>query len=157
MEKTAWLITAPSGVGKTTQYQNLKQLYGEEIQIICGDNPVLHFQGHNIIRVYPSPWNGKENYSGNLEGDLAGIILLTQERKNKIYKVSPEEAVIPIFQEINTYARTPELVHQMFQLEEKLITSVPVWKFENNGTLESSRMLMDSLRNYVEKELQDEV
>ena len=45
----------------------------------------------------------------------------------------------------------------MFQLEEKLITSVPVWKFENNGTLESSRMLMDSLRNYVEKELQDEV
>lgn len=153
----AWLITAPSGTGKTTQYQNLKKLYGNEIKIICGDNPVLHFQDDGIIMVYPSPWNGKENYSGTESAPLAGIILLIQSEKNRIERLLPCDAVVPIFREINTYSRTPELVRQMFRLEEKMITTVPIWKFENTGNLESSKCLMKCLAEYEKKERCNEV
>ena len=128
--RKAWLITASSGTGKTTQYCNLKQLYGNEIQVICGDNPVLGFQNNGAIIVYPSPWNGKENYGGAAAAPLAGIIWLTQGSENRIERMSPKEAVVPVFHEINTYSRTPELVHQMFQLEERMITSVPIWNLK---------------------------
>lgn len=150
--KKAWLITAPSGTGKTTQYRNLKRLYGDAIQVISGDNPVLHFQNDGTIMVYPSPWNGKENYSGNDTAPLAGIVWLSQNVENKIERLSPKDAVVPIFHEINTYSRTPEQVHQMFHLEEKIITSVPVWKFENTGTPASSEILMKCLIDYEKKE-----
>lgn len=146
----AWLITAPSGTGKTTQYRNLKRLYGDEIQMICGDNPVLHFRDDGVIMAYPSPWNGKENYSGTAAAPLAGIVWLSQSEENRIERMSPKDAVIPIFHEINTYSRTPELVHQMFHLEEKMITMVPIWKFENTGNLESSEYLMKCLKEYEE-------
>lgn len=153
----AWLITAPSGTGKTTQYRNLKKLYKDEIQIICGDNPVLHFRPDDTIMVYPSPWNGKENYGGDAEAPLAGIVWLAQSQENEIKRLAPKDAVVPIFHEINTYSRTPELVDQMFWLEEKMITSVPVWKFENTGTLASSKMLMQCLADHEKKERCDEL
>ena len=66
----AWLLTAPSGTGKTTQYMNLKKLYGDEIRIICGDNPVLHFMQDGTIMVHPSPWKGKEKLGSNLTAPL---------------------------------------------------------------------------------------
>ena len=55
----AWIFAAVSGTGKTTQYLHWKALYGEEVQIINGDKPVLAFDDGNIT-VHPSPWNGKE-------------------------------------------------------------------------------------------------
>lgn len=148
----AWLITAPSGTGKTTQYRNLKRLYGEEVQVICGDNPVLHFQEDGVIMVYPSPWNGKEKFGGNAAAPLAGIVWLEQGPENKIERLAPKDAVIPVFHEMNTFSRTPELVDQLFRLEEKMITSVPVWKFENTGTTESSELLMKCLMDCDEME-----
>ncbi len=154
-KEKAWLLTGPSGTGKTTQYRNLKQLYGNETQIISGDNPVLHFQDEGGIMVYPSPWNGKENYSGTASALLAGIVWLVQGKENKMELLEPEDAVVPVFHEINTYSRTPELVHQMFRLEEKMITSVPVWKYENTGTKASTKLLMEGLREYNKKERQD--
>ncbi len=37
----AWLLTAPSGTGKTTQYNNWQRLFPDEIVMISGDMPVL--------------------------------------------------------------------------------------------------------------------
>lgn len=148
--KKAWLISAPSGTGKTTQYKNLKKLYEGEIQIICGDNPILHFQEDGTIMVFPSPWNGKEKFGGEASAPLAGIVYLVQGEKNKIERIPPKDAVIPVFHEINTYSRTPELVDRLFRLEEKMITSIPIWKFENTGTGDSSEILMQCLKHYEE-------
>lgn len=144
----AFLVTAPSGTGKTTQYKNLKELYGDDIQIICGDNPVLHFIDQNIM-VHPSPWKGKEGYGSMLVAPLGGIVYLKQASENRITQMEPKDAVIPIFNAINTYSKTPKLVDQMFKLEEKLITSVPVYLYENTGTLESSEILLNTLRKEV--------
>ena len=39
----AWLICAPSGVGKTTQARFLQMLRPKEFSVICGDRPILEF------------------------------------------------------------------------------------------------------------------
>lgn len=150
----AWLLAAPSGTGKTTQYRNLKELYGDGIGIICGDNPILHLRD-DLIMVHPSPWNGKENYGGGREAPLGGIILLSQSGENSIRRIPPEEAVIPVFLDLHSFARTPEHIRKLLKQEEKLITSVPVWLFENTGTLESTQLMMTYLEKYDKMEQKD--
>ena len=39
--KKAWLFSAPSGTGKTTQLLNWKRIFGDEIVILNGDKPIL--------------------------------------------------------------------------------------------------------------------
>lgn len=146
----AWLLSGPSGVGKSTQYRNLKSLYPDDIEIISGDNPVLIFEKEGIS-VFPSPWNGKENWGSMKTGELAGIILLKQDTQNSIRAVSPEEAVIPVYEEINTYAKTEEQIHLIASLEEKLITSVPIWEFSNTGDADSSKMLYEHITGNQER------
>lgn len=155
MLKGTWLLAAPSGTGKTTQYLNLKELH-PEIQVICGDNPVLQFR-QNLIEVHPSPWNGKENIGSDLTGILSGIILLKQGQENIIEPLSKEDAVLPVMNQINTFMKTEETVHMVCRLEEQLLKKIPVWKFINTGTKESSEMLYKYLKQYSEagNDLQD--
>jgi hypothetical protein len=145
----AWLLSAESGTGKTTQYLNLKQLYGEEIRILCGDNPILAFAEDGIM-VYPSPWNGKENFHGNMTAPLAGIILLRQAKENRLTQLSPYDAVPDVFRAFNTYCIGEESVHQMARLTERLLDAAPVWRFDNLGDLASSQMLMALMRKQEE-------
>lgn len=60
----AYLLAAPSGVGKTTQLNLWWQLYPGEITIINGDKPALQFQDNGPILVHATPWRGKEALAG---------------------------------------------------------------------------------------------
>ena len=60
----AYLLAAPSGVGKTTQLNLWWQLYPGEITIINGDKPALQFQDNGPILVHATPWRGKEALGG---------------------------------------------------------------------------------------------
>ena len=146
IDNQVWLLSGPSGIGKSTQYRNLKTIYGDRIGVVSGDYPVLVFEDDSIA-VFPSPWNGKENWGSMDTGKLAGIILLKQSRVNRFSTLSAEEAVVPVYKQINTYAKTEEQIHLVADLEERLITSVPVWSFENTGDLESSRILYEHILN----------
>lgn len=148
IENQVILISAPSGTGKSTQYRNLKQLYGESIEILNGDNVALHFQENQIV-VHSTPWKGKEGYGKVGQGKLAGIIFLKQSKKDKIQKMELSKAVYPIFHEIHTYAKTEESVHQLFKLEKQLLTTIPIYQFENTGTLESSKVLNQTIRKEI--------
>ena len=56
----AWLLTAPSGTGKSTQFMNWRRLHPAEITMICGDMPVLELREDDSVWVHSSNWNGKE-------------------------------------------------------------------------------------------------
>lgn len=135
-----WLLSGPSGIGKSTQYRNLKKQYPDEIEIISGDNPVLSFVDNRII-VYPSPWNGKENWHSSDTGILNGIVMLEQSGQNRYCALTPSQVVIPVYREIDTYAKTEEQIHLVAEMERKLIRTVPIFRFENTGDPESSEFL----------------
>lgn len=144
----AWLLTAPSGTGKTTQYLNLRKLYPDRIRIICGDQPILDFHDDKKIIVHHSPWNGKEGFGDMITAPLGGIVFLEQGHQDQIVSMSPGEAVIPCFHSINTFLKTRLQVHQLFALERILLQSVPLLKFINTGTLKSSDILFKCLDSY---------
>ena len=65
----AFLITARSGVGKSTHSRNLKQYIGDSFKYINDDKPLLKVT-ENEVMVYGTPWNGKERISNNISAPL---------------------------------------------------------------------------------------
>lgn len=143
-KQRAWIITALSGVGKTTQYVQWKRLCGDEVEIINGDKPFCEFADDGII-VHSSPWAGKERLYQKISGKLGGIILLEQSRENKIKQLSPREVAGKLFIQFLFGRNNAEDVDMVCRFTERLATSVPIFKLENRGDIESAMLCRDTL------------
>ena len=141
-------FAAPSGTGKTTQYRLWKLLFGDEIQMLCGDKPVIEIE-HGGTTVFPSPWRGKENMGNRITAPLGGIIILEQEKENSIRRLLPREAAGRIYLQFMFSRKTKEQLLAVCSLEHRLLSTVPVWLLKNRGD-EASAMLC---RETIEKEL----
>ena len=141
----AWLITAPPGVGKSTQYKNLKELYGDEVSIINGDRPIIQIMENGSIMVHPSPWNGKENWYGAEAAPLAGIICLKQGQENVIKPLTAKEAAVTVLASIFHSYENEQIVRKAAKLATAMLKPTPVWLLTNKGDLESSALLHDTL------------
>lgn len=146
----AWIITAQSGVGKTTQFCLWKKLFGNEIELINGDKPIIECRPDDTVWVYPSPWNGKENYSGSKNGRLAGIIYLEQADHNEIQRMEIRSAVVPLFLQFLIYADSEEEILAAGHLENVILRNIPVWKLRNLGNESSVELTRSTLLQYLE-------
>lgn len=142
----AWLFTAPPGIGKTTQYLLWKRLYGDEVCILNGDKPILECS-ENGITVHPSPWNGKENMGGRTSAPLGGIIILEQAEENSIQRQG-KEAIIPLFKQF-LFLPNCDAVKAVFEIEDKMLRSAPVFKLRNCGDDASVRLCRDTLEEVL--------
>ena len=143
------LITAPPGTGKTTQYNNLKSLYGNDIEMICGDMPLIEIAEQSNIMVHPSPWNGKERIKGRRSAPLGGVIYLRQGNENTLRRMSPEEYVFPLLSQLAILPDTEEQIVKMTSIADHLFKQCPIWEMVNCGDKESSRMAAETFRAYV--------
>ena len=147
-KEKAWLLTAAPGVGKSTQYKNLKELYPEEISIINGDRPVLQILDNGSIMVHPSPWNGKENWYGAEAAPLAGIIFLKQGKENTIRTLTAQEAAVRTLSSVFHSYENEDVVKKAAKMATTLLKHTPLWLLTNKGDLESSALLLDTLNNW---------
>lgn len=145
-----YVLTAPSGTGKTTQFRNLHAIYGEECRIISGDKPVLRRMSEDEFWIYPSPWNGKENWAGNEIIRLHAVVWLEQGNENLIEKPDISDMVLPCLSQIIYSAPNPGTVHEACRMAEGLLRYVPIYKYTNTGDLQSSKMLGDFLNREAE-------
>ena len=146
----AYVFTAKSGTGKSTQLSHWMNLYGDEVQIMNGDKPVFVLNQEGIT-VMPSPWKGKEGLGNDsLSAPLGGIILLEQGKTNSIQKIYPQQSVPRLLQRILFTADTKEHVLSAAEIIEGIVTSVPVWNLINTGDTESAEMTYEALRKELE-------
>ena len=141
----AWLITAPSGVGKSTQARTLNQLYPGQFSVICGDRPVLELRGDDAVLVHPSPWNGKEGWCGADAAPLAGIICLRRGEENDLRPLTPRDAVIPVLNALIHSGRAADGIRRAAAFEDALLRRTGVWELTNRGVPDSTRMLYETL------------
>ena len=146
----AWILTAPSGTGKTTQLKNWRNLLKKDIRIINGDKPVVTCKD-NKVYVSSSPWRGKERLGHpDLSAELGGIILLEQGDRNEITRLSVQEAVHPLFIEFVSYPDTVEQIRAQGQILDRILDHIPVWKLVNIGDMDSTTLTRDALVDFLE-------
>lgn len=144
----AWIFTAPSGTGKTTQLLHWNEILKDEMTIINGDKPLLECRDDGSVYVYSSPWRGKEKYgTPGIIAPLAGIILLQQGQQNIIQRMKPEDAVIPLFTEFVSYPQNTDQIKNQADILTRILNTVPVWKLINRGDQESALLTLNTVRN----------
>ena len=153
----AWLLAAPSGTGKTTQFLNWQGLYPEEVEMICGDMPVLERSENGEIIAHPSPWNGKENLSGKKAASVAGIVFLKQGDVNQIERQAAQTAIIPMLEQFIVCPETEDQIQSLAQLMDQILRTVPVFSFTNRGDIASTEMLRNTLSMINRNEINDEI
>lgn len=150
-KEKAWILTAPSGTGKTTQLSHWKRYFKTALKVINGDKPLLECREDGSLWVYSSPWRGKEGYGKTkLRASLGGIIFLEQGNKNIIRQMTPKEAVRPLFSEFICLPENTEQIKHLAQILRIILNTVPVWKLINLGDEDSTKLAIETLENYLE-------
>ena len=78
--------------------------------------------------------------------------MLSQAQENRIRRLSPGEAVIPLLKAFIVRCRTEAEALQMAALEEKLLRTTPVWLLENRGDEASAALTRETLLEYERKQ-----
>ena len=100
VDNNGFLITARSGVGKSTHSRNLKEYIGDRFIYINDDKPLLKVN-ENSVTVYGTPWNGKERKSNDVSASLRAILFLSRGETNTYRKiVNKEEIYIKMISQI---------------------------------------------------------
>ena len=89
---SAFLIAAKSGTGKSTHSRLLKEYLKDEFEYINDDKPLLEVKD-NCLRLYSSPWNGKERRGNNIDAPLKAIIFLNRGVSNSYRKLDNKEEI----------------------------------------------------------------
>jgi len=82
----AFIVTAHSGVGKSTHVNLLKEYLGKDFEYINDDKPLLEVKDE--LTLYSSPWNGKERRGSNNSAPLRSIIFLNRGLTNTYKKLN---------------------------------------------------------------------
>lgn len=146
----AWIITAPSGTGKTTQLRMWKKMLENEIEVINGDKPIMECCEDESVWIYPSPWNGKENISGTKRGKLAGIVYLEQANHNEINRMDIRSSMLPIYRQFLYYGDYEEEIREVGRMQDIVLRNIPVWKLCNLGNEASAELTRNTLLNCLE-------
>lgn len=101
--------------------------------------------------VYPSPWNGKENLSGDKSGRLAGIIYLEQAEHNEIARMDIRSSMIPIYSQFLFYADYEEEIRAVGRMQNIILRNIPVWKLRNLGDRASAQLTREILLEYMKE------
>lgn len=147
----AWLLTAPSGVGKTTQVLNWLRLFPDELTVISGDMPLLEARRDGSVWVHPSAWNGKECLYSNRIAPLGGLVLLEQGAENRIAPMELENDLMKLFRQIMVQPETEDEIRRMARLLDQTLRTAPSWAFTNLGDDASTLLLRETLLGAPER------
>lgn len=90
LEGRGYLMTAPSGTGKSTHTRLWRQCF-DQCELVNDDNPVVRIEQGNAM-VYGSPWSGKTPCYRNVCHPVGAYVRLFQEPENNIHPYQPLEA-----------------------------------------------------------------
>lgn len=145
----AWLFSAPSGTGKSTQ----AALWGREYGVpqLNGDLALLSLTAEGAA-FHGMPWCGTSGISVPGTRPLGGIILLRQGRDNALESLTPEETQLRLMNRLISPAWTREQLEGNLAFAGALGERVPVWRYTCTKEAESARFLRGTIDAFLEGE-----
>ena len=140
----AFLITARSGVGKSTHARNLEEYIGEEFKYINDDKPLLEVSDNGVV-VYGTPWNGKERISNNISAPLKAILFLNRGETNTYRKIdNKEEIYIKMLSQIYLPKEKAKR-EKALKVADNLLKNVNFYEINVTKDIESAKMTYEEI------------
>ena len=144
LDGTGFLFTAPSGVGKSTHARLWRELYGDRVQMINDDKPLLRILDDQVT-VFGTPWNGKHRLGGNLSAPLQAVCFLARGRENAIRPVSSHEAYPLLLRQIYRPADADALMKTL-KVADRLLSSVRFYRLECNMEPAAAKLSSETMK-----------
>ncbi len=90
---------AKSGEGKSTHVGLWQKLFGDRVQVIQGDKPLVRVLD-GAAYAYGTPWAGKEGLEQNRRTKLGAVCFLSRGKENSIVPCPKEEALWSLMAQI---------------------------------------------------------
>ena len=142
----AYVITAHSGVGKTTHTGLWLSEFGDEVSIINGDKPIIRFID-GVPYACGTPWMGKEGYGKNDMKRLGGFVFLSRGEKNRAMPISVSDAVVRFMSQIYLPKKNKLNLIKTMQLADKVIKSSKLIHLECNMDKEAAHVCRAAIEN----------
>lgn len=123
------IFTAPSGTGKTTHIKLWKKYLGDDVDIVNGDKPIIKLF-NNCIKVYGTPYSGKEKWNKNRNVQLHAVCVIRRDKKNNIRKLRAEEAMRYLYNQIYFSKVNKDSGILSLTLFNELLTRCPIYLLE---------------------------
>ena len=130
---------APSGVGKTTQTRLWQQYFGDRLQVINGDKPLIRMEraGQSVsFRAYGTPWRGKEGLGANASAPLKALFFLNRSSVPSVAAADPAQTVDRLFRQL-LMPKEPERMLRLLDMADKLVSTVPFYILNCDRTASS--------------------
>lgn len=142
-KEKGYLFTAPSGTGKSTHIALWRKYLGEDVQIVNGDKPLMKVE-NSKIRIYGTPWAGKEGWQKNRSSTLDGICIVKQGKENKIRTLDPSESVPLLIRQIY-FTEDSKDAGKTLELMDQLLRNTPVYLLECDISKEAVKCSFEAM------------
>jgi hypothetical protein len=123
LDGRAIAFSARSGTGKSTHIKLWKNVFGDRVQIVNGDKPIIRFSSDGTPIAYGTPWAGKEGWQRNVGVPLRSIVILRRGETDRLLPISREEAAIDLLGQVLLGDTEAEATASM-ELLDRLMVSV---------------------------------
>ena len=139
----AFLITARSGVGKSTHSKNLNEYIGDSFKYINDDKPLLEV-GERVT-VFSTPWNGKERRGNNISAPLKAILFLNRGETNSFRKIeNKQEIYIKMLSQIYL-PKEKSKREKALNIADKLLKNINFYEINVTKDIESAKMTYEEI------------
>lgn len=122
----AIIFTALSGTGKSTHAALWRRHFGDEVEMINDDKPLVREKDGEFI-IYGTPWNGKHGIGANISAPIRAVVFLSQAPENTAASIEPIEAMTLILQQTVLPSDKAQL-SKLLDMLGRMVETVPMYR-----------------------------
>ncbi len=143
----AYIVTAKSGVGKTTHTRLWLSEFEGDAYVLNGDKPVVRYKDGKFF-VCGTPWRGKEMYGVYETAPLGGIAFLERGAQNRSYRINTSDALSRLIPQVYKPKNRVAVIKTM-TLMDRLLKELPLIRLECNMDPEAAHVAKSALVDSV--------
>ncbi len=144
LDGDAYVFSAPSGTGKSTHSKLwMEHFKDRDIHMINDDKPLLKVGDQ--IRIYGTPWMGKDRLGENISAQVKAICFINQGKANRIRRMNRNDALTRLIRQ--TYRpKDKDKVIRMMVLLNTLNERIPIYDMDCDISMDAVRMAYEYMK-----------
>lgn len=141
----AWLVSAPSGTGKST-HARLWETLGYAT-VLNGDLNLIRADTMSVCGI---PWCGTSGIATTQEVPLGGVILLTRGKTDRLIPIREDQKQLRTMQRLISPLWTEQMLGDCVGFSQELAQRVPVWSLSATTRPTAARLMKNAVDSWLD-------